>query len=82
MYLGTAISISISQTIFQSALPGLLAEHAPGVDARSVLSAGATNIRGLVSAEQLAGLLVAYNKALTQMFVSCGLTTLLSSWTP
>ena len=70
MYLGTAISISVSQTIFQSTLPGLLAQHAPGVDARAVLSAGATNIRGLVSPEQLPELLVAYNGALTRMFVS------------
>ncbi|KAL2164961.1 hypothetical protein VTH06DRAFT_257 [Thermothelomyces fergusii] len=68
MNFGTAISISISQTIFRNSLPGLLAKSAPEVDARVVLEAGATNIRKLVTAEQLPRVLVAYNKALTQMF--------------
>ncbi|KAK3897143.1 major facilitator superfamily domain-containing protein [Staphylotrichum tortipilum] len=68
MNLGSAVGISLSQAIFQSCLPRLLAEHAPGVDARMVIDAGATNIRELVSSEDLAGLLVAYNKSLTQMF--------------
>jgi len=70
MNLGTAVAISVSQTIFQSYLPGLLAQYAPETDAGSVLHAGATNIRDLVPADHLPGLLVAYNKALTQMFVS------------
>jgi hypothetical protein len=63
--LGAAVAISVGQTVFQTFLPSLLAEHAPGLDGRSVLDAGATNIRGLVSPEQLPGLLVAYNKLLT-----------------
>lgn len=70
MNLGIAVSISIGQTIFRNSLPGLLAKSAPDVDPRMVLDAGATNIRGLVMAEQLPGLLVAYNKALARMFVS------------
>ncbi|KAL2153675.1 hypothetical protein VTH82DRAFT_4830 [Thermothelomyces myriococcoides] len=68
MNLGIAVSISIGQTIFRNSLPGLLAKSAPDVDPRMVLDAGATNIRGLVMAEQLPGLLVAYNKALARMF--------------
>ncbi|KAL2167049.1 hypothetical protein VTG60DRAFT_1845 [Thermothelomyces hinnuleus] len=68
MNLGTAISISISQTIFRNSLPGLLAKNAPGLEPLTVLDAGATNIRGLVTPAQLPGLLVAYNKALTHMF--------------
>ncbi|KAL2127090.1 hypothetical protein VTI74DRAFT_11335 [Chaetomium olivicolor] len=68
MNLGTAVSISVSQTILQSSLPGLLAQYAPDLDADSVLHAGATNIRELVSPERLPGLLVAYDKALRQMF--------------
>ncbi len=70
MNLGAAASISISQTIFSNCLPGLLSQYEPGVDARTVLAVGATNIRRLVTPEQLPGLLVAYSKALTQMFVS------------
>jgi hypothetical protein len=70
MNLGSAVAVSLGQTIFQSYLPGLLAQYAPGVDAGAVTHAGATNIRGLVSPEELPGLLVAYNKALAQMFVS------------
>ncbi|KAK4032637.1 major facilitator superfamily-domain-containing protein [Parachaetomium inaequale] len=68
MNLGSAVAVSLGQTIFQSYLPRLLAQYAPGVDAGSVINAGATNIRGLVSSEELPGLLVAYNKALALMF--------------
>ncbi len=70
MNLGGTVGVSLGQTIFQSYLPGLLAQYAPGVDPGSVINAGATNIRGLVSSEGLPGVLVAYNKALAQMFVS------------
>ena len=72
MNLGAAVATSVSQTIFQTYLPGLLAEHVPGIDPQSVLEAGATNVRSLVSSEsgELEGLLVAYNEALVRMFVS------------
>lgn len=70
MNLGSTVAISISQSIFHNYLPPLLSQYAPGVNATSVLEAGAANIRGLVAPEQLPGLLIAYSKALTQMFVS------------
>ncbi|GAB1316331.1 hypothetical protein MFIFM68171_06541 [Madurella fahalii] len=68
MNLGCAIAIAAGQTIFRNYLPGLLARHAPLVDPDLVMHAGATNIRGVVSPEELPGLLEAYNTALTQMF--------------
>lgn len=70
MNLGCAIAIAASQTIFHNYLPGLLAQHAPGVDPELVMGAGATKIRELVSPNELSGLLDAYNIALTQIFVS------------
>ncbi|KXX80343.1 putative HC-toxin efflux carrier TOXA [Madurella mycetomatis] len=68
MNLGCAIAVAASQTIFHNYLPVLLAQHAPGVDPMSVMDAGATNIRELVSPDELRGLLEAYNTALTQIF--------------
>lgn len=70
MNLGCAVSISASQSIFVNGLPGLLAHYAPGVDASSVINAGAVDIRGLVSVDLLPGLLISYSRALTRTFVS------------
>jgi hypothetical protein len=47
-----------------------LAKYAPEVDARQVVNAGATNFRALVPEESLAGVLNAFNKALTSTFAS------------
>jgi hypothetical protein len=68
MQFGVAVAISASQTIFHSRLPNLLAQYAPGVDIDAILNAGATQVRDLLSPDQLPGLLTAYNKALTTMF--------------
>jgi hypothetical protein len=70
MNLGSAVAVSVAQSVFHSYLPGLLRRHAPGVDPAAVLGAGATSVRGLVPPAQLPGLLVAYNEGLTLMFVS------------
>ncbi|AEO64679.1 uncharacterized protein THITE_47305 [Thermothielavioides terrestris NRRL 8126] len=68
MNLGSAVAVSVAQSVFHSYLPGLLRRHAPGVDPAAVLGAGATSVRGLVPPAQLPGLLVAYNEGLTLMF--------------
>ncbi|KAI0127010.1 major facilitator superfamily-domain-containing protein [Xylariales sp. AK1849] len=68
MQFGNAVAISISQTIFRNRLPQLLAQYAPDVDVGAVLGAGATEVRGVVTSDQLPGLLIAYNKAVTSMF--------------
>jgi hypothetical protein len=70
MQLGNAVSVSGSQTIFNNRLPVLLSQYAPDVDVNMVLKAGATGIRGLLTPEQLPGFLEAYNRAVTDIFVS------------
>ncbi|KAK3378346.1 major facilitator superfamily domain-containing protein [Podospora didyma] len=83
MSLGSAVAVSASQTIFRNQLPGLLEKYTPGVDATSVVDAGATSVRGLVSPEQLPGLLEAYNHALTRMFyypAACAALAFLASF--
>lgn len=80
--LGGAISISIAQNIFSNALVKQLPIHAPDVDPRAVIAAGATHIREVVTRNQLPGVLLAYNDALTQAYIlaiaTAGLATLSS----
>lgn len=70
MNLGASVGVSAGETIFRSSLPHLLMKDAPKVDVNVVINAGATEIRKLVSPAELPGLLLAYNDALTKMFVS------------
>jgi len=67
--LGRAISVSIAQNIFSNSLPRELVKHAPGVDHTTVINAGATRLRKVVSADQLPGVLEAYSLALDQTFI-------------
>lgn len=69
LQLGTAVSVSACQTIFNNRLPLLLHQYAPEVNATLVLEAGATNSRNLVQPAELAGFLRAYNQAVTAVFV-------------
>ncbi|KAI5205377.1 putative major facilitator superfamily transporter [Aureobasidium subglaciale] len=67
--LGGAISISIAQNIFANTLVKDIIKNAPGVDPAAVISAGATHVREVVPADQLAGVLTAYSHAVTSAFV-------------
>ena len=68
--LGGAIFLSIGQLIFNSHIGPALMEFAPEVDVEAVLSVGATDFRGVVAPESVAGVVMAYNKAITVVFVS------------
>jgi hypothetical protein len=70
LQLGTAVSVSASQTIFDNQLPALLHHHAPDINVTMVLEVGATNVRSLIQPSQFQGFLKAYNQAVTEMFVS------------
>ena len=65
--LGSAVSISIAQSIFTNKLVKGL-EVIPSVDPKIVQDAGATNLRTAVSAQSLPSVLLAYNKALTDTY--------------
>lgn len=67
--LGGAISVSIAQNIFSNTLKQQLPKLAPTVDPRVIVAAGATHIREAVRPGQLAGVLLAYNKAITTAFI-------------
>jgi hypothetical protein len=67
--LGGSISISIAQNIFSNTLVKQLPIVAPTVDPRTLIAAGATHIREVVTKAQLPGVLLAYNKAVTTAFI-------------
>ncbi|KAF3084453.1 hypothetical protein TWF569_006971 [Orbilia oligospora] len=67
--LGGAISISVAQNIFSNTLLQQLPKLAPKVNPQLVVHAGATAIRVIISAENLPGVILAYNKAITTCFI-------------
>lgn len=67
--LGGAISISIAQNIFSNALLKELPKHTTGIDPRRIIAAGATHIREVTPPSQLAGVLIAYDNALSQAYI-------------
>jgi hypothetical protein len=69
-YFGGALLLSLGQTVFLARLGPALQRFAPNVRAEDLINAGATNIRTAVPAAELRGVILAYNRALTQVFVS------------
>jgi len=67
--LGGAISISIAQNIFSNTLVQQIPRHTTGVDAQLIISAGATHVRQVTPPSQLAGVLLAYNEAVTRALI-------------
>ncbi|KAE8842363.1 hypothetical protein HRS9139_01660 [Pyrenophora teres f. teres] len=67
--LGGALSISIAQNIFVNTLVKEIPKYAPGLDGRIVANAGATNLRKVVSAALLPGVLKGYNNAIVTAFI-------------
>ncbi|KAI1540145.1 ProP Permease of the major facilitator superfamily [Pyrenophora tritici-repentis] len=67
--LGGALSISIAQNIFVNTLAKEIPKYAPGLDGRIVANAGATNLRKVVSAALLPGVLRGYNNAIVTAFI-------------
>ncbi|KAK4551814.1 hypothetical protein LTR86_010900 [Recurvomyces mirabilis] len=67
--LGGAISVSIAQNIFSNTLIKQLPKDAPGVDPAMIIGAGATHIREVTTPQQLPGVLLAYDKAITTAFI-------------
>jgi hypothetical protein len=68
--LGGAILVQLAQTLFENQVGPALEIFAPGVDAQTVLSVGATAFRSVVSPEEEVGVVLAYNRAITRVFVS------------
>jgi hypothetical protein len=66
--MGGSVSVSVAQNVFRNELLRGLARNAPKVDAHKLIAAGPTTLRLVVAAEQLEGVLVAYNSAITYTF--------------
>ncbi|EXJ81980.1 hypothetical protein A1O1_08047 [Capronia coronata CBS 617.96] len=67
--LGGAISISIAQNIFSNGLVKQIPKYTDGVDPQVIIAAGATHIREVTPPSQLAGVLYAYNIAVTNSYI-------------
>ncbi|KAI9644894.1 hypothetical protein NHQ30_006922 [Ciborinia camelliae] len=67
--LGGAVSISIAQNVFSNGLVKYIPQYAPEVNPDLVYNAGATHLREVINPADLAGVLLAYSKALDQSFV-------------
>lgn len=67
--LGGALSISIAQNIFVNTLTKEIPKYVPGFDPKIVANAGATNLRRVVPAQLLPGVLHGYNNAIVTAFI-------------
>jgi hypothetical protein len=68
--LGGAIFISLGQTIFSNQLGPALKHFAPTVDVEAVYAVGATTFTNVITEAEVPGVILAYNQALTRVFVS------------
>ncbi len=65
---GAAMFVSVGESVLTNRLVSFISRNVPSVDAVAAVGAGATNIRNVIPAESLHGVLQAYNDALTQIF--------------
>lgn len=65
---GAALFLSLAETIFSNSFGNLISDYAPLVDGQSVIDAGATGFRKVVSGTDLAGVLTAYAKSIDRVF--------------
>lgn len=81
--LGGALFICVAQNVFLNKLVSNIADaHVEGLDAATVVTVGATQIRHLIPAEFLPVVLKAYNAAITNSFyvsVALGALTIIGS---
>ncbi|CAK7236099.1 hypothetical protein SBRCBS47491_009521 [Sporothrix bragantina] len=67
-YFGGAIAICGARTVLTSTMASALAKYAPTVDAATVVNTGVTDLRSVIPADQIQGVIVAYNKALVNVY--------------
>jgi hypothetical protein len=68
-YLGAAVFITGATTLFNNVLLSSLKDFAPNANTTAIIAAGAIGISGQVSASELPGVLLAFNRAITQTYV-------------
>jgi MFS family permease len=65
---GASIFVSAGDSVLTNRVVNYISQNIPGVDAVAAANAGATNIRNIIPAENLHGILQVYNDAITQVF--------------
>ncbi len=65
---GAAVFLSFAETIFSNSFGNLISTYAPSVNGQSIIDAGATKFRKIVSGTNLAGVLIAYAKSIDRVF--------------
>jgi hypothetical protein len=69
--LGGALFVSVAENVFSNKLISGVAQYAPGLDPKLVLTVGATNIQSYLAEnapQYLTGVILAYNEALVKAF--------------
>lgn len=80
---GGAIFIAVANSIFNNTLKNELTDRVPAMDAELVVDAGATGLRAVAEGGELAGVLMAYSKAVDAVFyvvVATSLCMFVVSW--
>lgn len=67
--LGGAVFVSVCQNIFANDLVRGVRRLAPGISPKAIVSTGATDLRNVLSADELSNVLNAYNGALVKAFI-------------
>lgn len=81
--LSGSIALTIANLIFDSSLRHEVPLYAPGVNPESLLAAGASGVRNILSTDQLAGVLKAYSISVDRVFyLAVGFSAVLfcASW--
>ena len=68
---GGSIFLAVAEVLLTAGLRKKIPEYAPSVNPETVISAGATGFRDVVPAKDLLSVLVAYSKAIDEVFYLC-----------
>jgi hypothetical protein len=66
---GGALSVSIAENVFANKLVMEVPKHTTNISGSDILSIGATHLREAIPADQLQGVLTAYNIAINTSFI-------------
>lgn len=69
-FFGGGVFLALADTDLSSTLISSIPEYAPGANVTAIIDAGASGVRDVVTPEQLPGVILAYNKAVDNVFVS------------
>lgn len=69
-FFGGGVFLALADTDLSSTLISYIPQYAPGANVTAIIDAGASSVRNVVTAEQLPGVILAYNKAIDNVFVS------------